>query len=361
MIKLQMPLRSLINLLLFLGMSLSTQCLFAQQDYFIVKGKDTVYCLFKEKNNFSSANKMRFTTENSEKTKTVHLDTVSEYRERSVVYVKRALPNHTDSTFLQWICRGKIDLYQQAITSVGYTPGMYGGVGITTNYTTLDCYAAKGKEPLAEIKTNGIFGSRKERMQRLYDLLADYPELLDKFKARDEYTFETIKALIIRYNDFFSSAKSYYINQKGDTINCKIVDKIAASASPDSLAYKTPGAVKFKPLALDSIKEYVFLGTVLTRHSVPGTPNELFMSCEERGKLNLYQHVNANDKKSWYLSKGNGPLILIKGSGSKKQQAKAFSEFIADYPDLLAQFSNSDYDETIIRRTIITYNKFKKG
>ncbi|MEO6523132.1 MAG: hypothetical protein ABIN91_15730 [Mucilaginibacter sp.] len=348
-------------------MSLFTQCLFAQQDYFIVKGKDTVYCLFKEKNNFSGPNKMRYTLENSEQTRTIRLDSISEYREKSITYVKRLLPKETDSTFVQWIYRGKINFYRQVVVSYGGSaPGMYGGVGVTgvgvTRSERLIPYAAKGNAPLTYISTGDIFGTPKAKKQQLYDLLADYPELLDKFKANDDYTTtDAVKAAILRYNDFFSSARGYYVNQKGDTVNCKIVDKIAASASPDSLAYKTPGATKFKPLALDSIKEYTFLGTVFTRHAVPGTPNGLFMSCEEKGNLNLYQHINANDKKSWYLSKGNGPLTLIKGSGPKKQQVKAFSELIADYPELLTQFSNSDYDETIIRRTIITYNKMKKG
>ncbi|MGN7988928.1 hypothetical protein ACTJKC_16375 [Pedobacter sp. 22226] len=88
---------------------------------------------------------------------------------------------------MQRLVRGKIDLLEYYRQS-------------GNNHVDIVWYASKQNGELFEVKSNRIFGSRSERKDNLYNLISDKPELLEKFKKDDSYSFDAVKDCIKSYN-----------------------------------------------------------------------------------------------------------------------------------------------------------------
>lgn len=169
----------------------------AQKDYVINKKHDTIYCDIKT--NVVSGD-LKYQPNGQDKYTIIDSDNVIEYYTAadSSTYVFKKLPGpNPGSHFLNWIEKGKINLYEQEV----YT----GANGEATTFW----YAAKGEGALALIKVSGVvtgdIGQRKERRMAFMKMIADFPALLDAFDD-EAYTFDNIENCVINYNNRFLAA-----------------------------------------------------------------------------------------------------------------------------------------------------------
>lgn len=107
--------------------------------------------------------------------------------EKEINYLVKVRPDKRSPEFLQRLVKGKIDLFEYYRQS-------------GNNQVDIVWYASKENGELFEVKSNHIFGSRNDRKDRLYSLISDKPELLEKFKKDDSYSFEAVKECIKLYN-----------------------------------------------------------------------------------------------------------------------------------------------------------------
>jgi hypothetical protein len=107
--------------------------------------------------------------------------------EKEINYLVKQRPDKRSPDFLQRLVRGKIDLFEY-----------YRQTG--NNQVDIVWYASKQNGELLEVKSNHIFGARSERKDKLYSLIGDKPELLEKFKKDDSYSFDAVKECIKSYN-----------------------------------------------------------------------------------------------------------------------------------------------------------------
>jgi len=107
--------------------------------------------------------------------------------EKEINYLVKVRPDKSTPDFLQRLVKGKIDLFEYYRQS-------------GNNQYVVFWYASKQNGQLFEVKSNQIFGSRKERKDNMYNLIADNPGLLEKFKKDDNYSFEAVKECIKLYN-----------------------------------------------------------------------------------------------------------------------------------------------------------------
>ena len=184
---------------------ISFQC-FAQTDgYFITQKNDTVKCS-DLKEAFIGKN-LKYRATKLADFKDLNTDTVLEYKlpKSKNPFTKRQLPGDSVLKFVEWTLRGPIDLY----TETFYSYGGYGGSGGSGGSNKVNnYYISKNNVPLIAIKTTGLslnIASRKERKKALYDMMADAPQLIEQYKAFNEFGYEVVYSMISRYNDFKST------------------------------------------------------------------------------------------------------------------------------------------------------------
>jgi len=106
-------------------------------------------------------------------------------------FVLKTLPGYLTKSYVQWLERGRINLY-------GIQANNQNG---TTSYTW---YASKGSDSLIQIKAEFKGqGSHKDRVNAFMNLISDNPKLLNWFKENMEDvgdSFDIIRACVRTYN-----------------------------------------------------------------------------------------------------------------------------------------------------------------
>lgn len=84
---------------------------YAQKDYVITINKDTIFCKIR-KNGFNA--KMQFNSIKNGKFTDIKPDSITEYflNDDSLTYRLRALPQNNKNTFVRWLEKGKINLFE---------------------------------------------------------------------------------------------------------------------------------------------------------------------------------------------------------------------------------------------------------
>ena len=115
------------------------------------------------------------------------------------------LNNDTRRTFLHVLEDGKIKLYEYMVSGRVQGAPMYNGSGFSGigggySYTKQRWYAQKDGAELVEVKSNGIWGSRKGRKDAFSMLIADNNHVTQRYKNEDKFTFDFVRSLVVEYN-----------------------------------------------------------------------------------------------------------------------------------------------------------------
>src|SRR5579872_4679490 len=178
--------------LIFLCSIVFMNKIYAQKDYVININKDTIFCKIRT-NGFNG--RLQYRANKNDNFTNIKTDSIIQFylsRDTSTFILKK-LPGDTTKNYIQWLERGRINLYGIQISS--YNSG--GG----TSYTW---YASKGNDSLIQIKAEfKRQGSHKDRVSAFMNLISDNPKLLNWFKENMEDvgdSFDIIRACIKTYN-----------------------------------------------------------------------------------------------------------------------------------------------------------------
>lgn len=174
----------------------------AQTDYVI--SKDGIKTMGEVRN--YQVKRVRFKPVGEKKAKTYNPDKVNEfYKAGHGTFRAITLNNDKRPTFLHVLEDGKIKLYEYLVSGRTYGgPTYYGGnmSGFSNgySYSKQRWYAQKDGSELAEVKSNSIWGSRKNRKDAFSNLIGDNDHVLQRYKDEDKFTFDFIRSLVVEYN-----------------------------------------------------------------------------------------------------------------------------------------------------------------
>ena len=154
------------------------------QDYIITQKNDTVFCQLKRAL-ISKVVKYRINPKG--KYTSVDKTEVKEYffSNDSTTWILKPIPETNDQVYIQWLEKGRINLYEYIETSYGYN-----GRSSQVYYNTYQ-YADKDNDTLKLIHSNGLFASNKKGKKIFERFLADNAHLLEVFdNNKDHYTLE---------------------------------------------------------------------------------------------------------------------------------------------------------------------------
>jgi hypothetical protein len=360
-----------ISLILIICLGLQYSSLYAQKDYIILKNKDTVFG--KVRTNWNGLRtKFKYQIDSIANTGRINRDSIVEYfiAADSSTFVLKKLPDIKKPKYVQWFERGRINLYlYQYVVSDGKTSN-------TVEYW----FVTKANDSLIEIKhPPGLLSQKKER-EAFVDLFSDNLDFQKRIKQdiASRYDFYFVQFNIRRYNTEYArqhaDAWDYVITRQNDTVLCNL--KIDTSYG--SYVYQIRGKNGYNKIDSTHISEFFFSFDKVRfkLKALPGQNQSDYVRCLENGPINLYELIKASPeqgklayKYSWYVNKGEGPLMAIKTDANKnydirqhKECLKAFRSIIADHKDFLDNFNYElNYaaagTDKIIRSYIITYNK----
>ena len=385
-----------------LAVLLNLQCLtklFAQyKDYIITLGDDTIKCNIE---NGVLGFDLNFKSEKMPNGGKMKLEKVYEYYTHpysavmgrnafptnfeSHDYVRRIMPPDTESHFMvkkpilpdstydffEWVFKGAINLYSKTEPSAvgGVAPGMgfsnggvSMGIGVAREY--ISYFASKNDSTLVTIKLPGAWTKRTERKEAFYNLIADYPDLLERFKTENSFTATAIKNAITEYNNFPNKPFDYIVTAKNDTIKCNLVVLATYNNGNEKLGYKFTRAGQPITLNLDTVNGYSFKNKVYNRMKLPGDTISNLHQWLIKGKLNLFQAQSSAKDKRLFIANANGaPVEVISDAPGSKQarndRTQAFYDMIADNPDLLKKMkgSSGDISSIVVQQAVVEYNK----
>ena len=349
----------------------------AQQypDYVITVKGDSIPCIITSPS-FSMSRYQDSTMAVSEK---ITPDRIKEYYISSLAELHHAVYIEADKlpTYLTCAEKGRINLYYYLQTvSVG-----------KSTMTVVKWFAGKDWADHADDFNVALLSETKTKKQRKSAftlLLKDNPRVLNKFITDDDFSFEYIVKIVRlyntgeRYDETYNAARpfsvrNYIITQKNDTVFCRIKNDYFTG----KYMFKPSGEENF--ITIDSAHAREFFYARDTSHfalvNEPGLPGKTFLKQLEKGRVNMYQKTLISDdlvlkelQSSLYISKGDGPLILISSRANsarkfeiKYAQLKIFFDDIADNAGLLSSCkkaldrSEMNKDE-VIRYFIQSYN-----
>jgi hypothetical protein len=183
---------SFLKLILLTGLTCYGLQSKAQNEYVITSNGDTLKCEIKSGTLFNLTPRYKTAT----MTDFARLDpaVVKQYQRKKEKHPFRAVvpPNKKHPTYLEVLEEGKINLYEQVITSGAFPH----------SYTNTYWYASKGTDSLTQVKTSALLSSnsRKDRKQAMLNLISDNKMVLDQYVAADDFGFDQIRATIHYYN-----------------------------------------------------------------------------------------------------------------------------------------------------------------
>jgi hypothetical protein len=162
---------------------------FAQQpDYFITAKNDTVNCTLKDAMGTVINKDFKYTTATKTKPQKLNTDTVNEFSKNNVVYTKQVLPGDSEKKmFVTWSLRGKINLYTFDNREFN-------------SEAVVHYYIGNEHDELIEIRPGFKYAGRQDRMKAFYDMFANAPQLVTKFKTAEDYSLNAIVSAIAAYN-----------------------------------------------------------------------------------------------------------------------------------------------------------------
>jgi hypothetical protein len=157
------------------------------------------------------------------------------------------------------------------------------------------------------------------------------------------------------------------VNLNGDTLKCEIKTNFVRTTK-----YKTPDMADFEKFDEKSVK-YFYIAKDNERYRAvirPGKKKLEFLRLIEEGKICLYEYISSSYMQSgltqsttnWFISKNNDTLYKLKTSSlfnftSKKDRKDVFSEMLADNPDVLKKYQETDsFSFKNLRNAIHLYN-----
>ncbi len=195
--------------LIFLCSVVHLSKIYAQADYVITKNRDTVFC--KIKGDFFRGN-LKYRVQGNNMYIKMDTDKVIQYflANDTTTFVYKKLPGEISGSYLKWLERGKINLYELILTS-GYKTKT-NVVAVLTFWAQQQSskywYASKSADSLVEIKTNAIFrnkiGTHKERETAFMDMVSDCDYVVTEIKHSDldkNYDFDPIRVFVKMYNE----------------------------------------------------------------------------------------------------------------------------------------------------------------
>jgi hypothetical protein len=175
----------------------------AQSDYIITNDDKKVMGEVKNHN----VDKVKFVPAGEKKSKKFKPEDIKEaFKAGHGIFQSHNLPNGKGPSFLQLLENGNIKLYEffkNGYTSAYGAPVSYGASGtfmIAKSNPTRYWYARKEGGELVEIKSNQIWGSRKNRKDNFSELIKDNPHVADRYQTEDKFTFDFVRSLIVEYN-----------------------------------------------------------------------------------------------------------------------------------------------------------------
>jgi hypothetical protein len=309
----------------------------AQNEYFITNKNDTVKCTFIPFIGFNQYIFKYKLTEGGEVNR-VSSDTITEYRQKNTIYAKRQLSDFPKPQFVQWLIKGKLNVYARV------TPSAY--------VNNVDYYAAKSTDSvIVQIKTNNEFsGTRAKRKSAFEALIADAPEVAKMFDEADSYTVNSLMKTIRNYNLYYAAGDVFFVNKRNDTTRCKII-----FGKDSLLLYKKPLIDGLQPLNTDSLNAYKLNGILYYRQQLPEIATPQFIMHVIKGKLDGYLDLKGN----LYLSKAGSQLAKVKGEKENSTHKEAFFQLISDKPEVVKEFKSKRYNDDNVIDMIVLYNKDK--
>lgn len=188
------------SLLILLILRLDAQ---AQSDYIITNDGKKVMGEVKNHN----VDKVKFVPAGEKKSLKFKPEDIKEaFKAGHGIFQSQNLPNGKGLSFLQFLENGNIKLYEffkNGYTSAYGAPIFYGAPGTFMtgrSNPTRYWYARKEGGELVEIKSNQIWGSRKNRKDNFLDLIKDNQHVADRYQNEDKFTFDFVRSLIVEYN-----------------------------------------------------------------------------------------------------------------------------------------------------------------
>jgi len=188
--------------LTFLFLLVSTGSVVAQTDYVITK--DGIKTMGEVKN--YSVKKVKFVPVGTKKAQKYNPEQINEmYKAGHGTFRSLSMDKGKRPTFLHVLEDGKIQLYEYLVTSRVQGAPMYNGsnfssMGTSYNMTSQRWFAQKQGTALIEVKTNSIWGSRKDRKDALSSLIGDNEHVMQRYKTEDRFSFDFVRSLIVEYN-----------------------------------------------------------------------------------------------------------------------------------------------------------------
>lgn len=174
----------------------------AQSDYILNRDGSKVMGEVKNYN----LKQVKFVPAGEKKAKKYNTEQVNElYKAGHGTFRALSLKEDKKRVFLHVLEDGKIKLYEFLVK--GYVQGapMYNGLGFSNmgagySYKNQRWYAQKEGSKLVDVKSNGIWGSRKDRKDAFSNLIADNPQVTKRYLEKDKFTFDFVMSLVVEYN-----------------------------------------------------------------------------------------------------------------------------------------------------------------
>lgn len=163
----------------------------------------------------------------------------------------------------------------------------------------------------------------------------------------------------------------YIVTLKNDTLKGEITKPIFGkqrfkeTGQSNELAISTKNTKVYHRVSKSKTPE-TFAARILPNGSKP-----LFLQLREQGEVQLYELVKSSYSQygnttvtSWYASKGDGPLFIIKTNGisfSRAEKENNFEQLLGDNPTLWEAFkAEKSFSFDILRNYIKLYNQQKQ-
>lgn len=175
--------------------------LYAQTDYIINNDNAKIMGEVKSHN----VDKVKFIPAGEKKVQKFNAEQLKEvYQAGHGVYRSIVREEGGSPSFLQVLEDGKIKLYEyyQAGSTMYSAPMAGGGMGfVGGSGPKKRWYAQKDGGAVADIKSNGIWGSRKDRKDNFLNMIKDNPHVAERYAKADKFSFDFVRSLIVEYND----------------------------------------------------------------------------------------------------------------------------------------------------------------
>lgn len=173
----------------------------AQTDYVINNDGAKIMGEVKSHN----VDKVKFIPANEKKAQKFNAEQLKEaYKAGHGVFRSVAAAEGKKPSFMQVLEDGKIKLYEYFKTSTMYgaPAGGFGNgaIGSTYNSTKKRWYAQKDGGEVVEVKSNGIWGSRKNRKDNFFNMIKDNVHVAERYENADKFSFDFVQSLIEEYN-----------------------------------------------------------------------------------------------------------------------------------------------------------------